>query len=278
MEYRRLGGGGLESRRVPGHDDLRLESKTFMRAISTGAGAAECAERARAGGGHRLLRRRAGEAAQTLGAKLLGPAEAQAGGGATRVRTSRWCVKPRPNEQGLSRRHIVAMCEDSLRRLGTDYIDYAWVHMQDRAAPIGQTLRARRPPNCGREGSLPSAAPSCLPADQIALGADRRNLAATRRCGYQWSLRRHGAEREVVPACKAQAGASGVGHPVVPGTLRPLPRAAAAAWARLAEWKDTWKSTTDAAWKVVEAGPGSGETGATPARVALKVAARQEAE
>ena len=32
-------------------------------------------------------------------------------------------VGPGPNDEGLSRRHIVKACEDSLRRLGTDYID-----------------------------------------------------------------------------------------------------------------------------------------------------------
>src|SRR2546423_7819127 len=41
-----------------------------------------------------------------------------------------------PNDQGLSRRHVIASCESSLRRLRTDWIDLYQVHMQDRATPI----------------------------------------------------------------------------------------------------------------------------------------------
>ena len=37
-----------------------------------------------------------------------------------------------PHDQGLSRKHIISACEDSLRRLRTDYIDLYQVHMQDR--------------------------------------------------------------------------------------------------------------------------------------------------
>jgi len=33
-----------------------------------------------------------------------------------------------PNDVGLSRKHVIKGCEDSLRRLGTDYIDLYQVH------------------------------------------------------------------------------------------------------------------------------------------------------
>src|SRR5690349_8755486 len=44
-----------------------------------------------------------------------------------------------PNDQGLSRRHILASCEKSLRRLGTDYIDLYQAHMPDPETPIDET-------------------------------------------------------------------------------------------------------------------------------------------
>jgi aryl-alcohol dehydrogenase-like predicted oxidoreductase len=46
------------------------------------------------------------------------------------------------NNIGLSRGHIMASCEASLRRLGTDYIDLYQVHGWDALTPIEETLRA----------------------------------------------------------------------------------------------------------------------------------------
>ena len=51
-----------------------------------------------------------------------------------------------PNDQGLSRRHILAACEASLRRLGTDYIDLYQSHMPDPESPDRRdAARLRRP-------------------------------------------------------------------------------------------------------------------------------------
>ena len=47
-----------------------------------------------------------------------------------------------PNDVGLSRKHILAGCEASLRRLGTDYIDLYQVHMWDAVTPLDETLSA----------------------------------------------------------------------------------------------------------------------------------------
>jgi aryl-alcohol dehydrogenase-like predicted oxidoreductase len=47
-----------------------------------------------------------------------------------------------PNDVGQSRHHLVRACEDSLRRLGTDYIDLYQVHGFDALTPLEETLRA----------------------------------------------------------------------------------------------------------------------------------------
>ncbi|MFD3923314.1 aldo/keto reductase [Streptomyces sp. NPDC058595] len=45
-----------------------------------------------------------------------------------------------PNDAGLSRKHIIASVEASLRRLGTDYIDLYQTHVWDFRTPIEETL------------------------------------------------------------------------------------------------------------------------------------------
>ncbi|MEZ4862061.1 MAG: aldo/keto reductase [Caldilineaceae bacterium] len=50
-------------------------------------------------------------------------------------------VGPGPNDRGNSRRHLIRACEDSLRRLQTDYIDLYQTHRPDFAIPLDETLR-----------------------------------------------------------------------------------------------------------------------------------------
>jgi aryl-alcohol dehydrogenase-like predicted oxidoreductase len=47
-----------------------------------------------------------------------------------------------PNGGGAGRKAIMAACEQSLRRLRTDYIDLYWMHAWDRFTPIEETMRA----------------------------------------------------------------------------------------------------------------------------------------
>jgi aryl-alcohol dehydrogenase-like predicted oxidoreductase len=50
-------------------------------------------------------------------------------------------MAPGPNTVGSSRHHLVAACEASLKRLGTDYIDLWQMHGFDALTPIEETLR-----------------------------------------------------------------------------------------------------------------------------------------
>jgi aryl-alcohol dehydrogenase-like predicted oxidoreductase len=58
---------------------------------------------------------------------------------ATKVR---WPMGEGPNEVGLSRKHILASAEASLRRLGTEYVDLYQVHGWDGYTPLEETLGA----------------------------------------------------------------------------------------------------------------------------------------
>ena len=48
-----------------------------------------------------------------------------------------------PNGGGSGRKSLINACENSLRRLQTDYIDLYWLHIWDKNTPIGETMAAR---------------------------------------------------------------------------------------------------------------------------------------
>ncbi|MGB2710640.1 MAG: aldo/keto reductase family protein [Conexibacter sp.] len=53
-----------------------------------------------------------------------------------------WPMGDGPNDRGLSRKHVIAQCERSLRRLGVDYVDLYQCHRPDPETPVEETLRA----------------------------------------------------------------------------------------------------------------------------------------
>ncbi len=58
---------------------------------------------------------------------------------ATKCRGRMW---PGPVGEGLSRKHILQACDDSLRRLQLDYIDLYQIHYPDPSTPIEETMEA----------------------------------------------------------------------------------------------------------------------------------------
>ena len=53
-----------------------------------------------------------------------------------------WPMGDGPNDRGLSRKHIIEACEQSLKRLGTDYLDLYFCHREDPETPLEETARA----------------------------------------------------------------------------------------------------------------------------------------
>ena len=104
---------------------------------------------------------------------------------------------------GLSRRYIIQQVENSLRRLGTDYIDLYYAHFPDPNTPLEQTLSVYD--DLVRQGKLRYVALSNYPAWQVTHAlwiADDRRLAAAPVCAQvKYNLIDRAAERELAPAC-----------------------------------------------------------------------------
>ena len=84
-----------------------------------------------------------------------------------------------PNLGGGSRRWIMREVENSLARLGTDYIDLYQIHRPDRQTPIDETLSALD--DLVRSGKVRAIGSSTFPAEEIVEA--------------QWSAERHGTHR-----------------------------------------------------------------------------------
>src|ERR1700719_1552752 len=148
--------------------------------------------------------------------------------------------------RGASRRWIRIAVEDSLRRLGTDWIDLYQVHTPDPTTPIEETLQTLT--ELVSEGKIRCAGSSNFAGWQIA-DADwiARNRDLTRFVSAQnsWSLMDRAVEAEVIPAC-AHFGvgmipysplANGLltgkhhrGQPPAPGTRLAIVPALGASW------------------------------------------------
>ncbi|MEL7642190.1 MAG: aldo/keto reductase [Solidesulfovibrio sp.] len=77
-----------------------------------------------------------GEAERILGQALAGRRDK-----ALVATKATFPMGPGPNDRGSSRHHLLRACEDSLRRLGTDYIDVYFMHGFDGRTPVEEALR-----------------------------------------------------------------------------------------------------------------------------------------
>jgi len=105
-----------------------------------------------------------------------------------------------PNEVGLSRLHIMRQAEESLTRLGTDYIDLYQIHGFDPLTPFEETLRALD--DLVRQGKVRYIGCSNLTAWQAmkSIGvSERQNLEKFVSVQAYYSIAGRDLEREIVP-------------------------------------------------------------------------------
>jgi aryl-alcohol dehydrogenase-like predicted oxidoreductase len=111
-----------------------------------------------------------------------------------------------PNRQGNSRRWIIRACEDSLRRLGTDWIDLYQIHRPDPFTDIDETLGALS--DLVQAGKVRYIGSSTFPAHAIVDAqwvAERRSHSRFVCEQPPYSILVRGIEADVLPVCR-QAG------------------------------------------------------------------------
>jgi len=109
-----------------------------------------------------------------------------------------------PMESGGSRRHIIASVEDSLRRLGTDYIDLYQFHAPDPRTPIDETLRALDDlVSAGKVRYIGHSNFAGWMAAEAHFVALANHLTPFVSAQNEYNLLDRRIERELVPACNA---------------------------------------------------------------------------
>src|SRR5882672_478357 len=111
-----------------------------------------------------------------------------------------------PNQRGLSRKHIFHAIDESLRRLGTDYVDLYQIHRFDPETPIEETLEALH--DVVRAGKALYLGASSMWAWQFA-----RMLHLAKARGWtrfvtmqnHYNLLYREEEREMIPLCRAES-------------------------------------------------------------------------
>jgi aryl-alcohol dehydrogenase-like predicted oxidoreductase len=113
-----------------------------------------------------------------------------------------WDVGEGPNDQGLSYHRIIRRLDQSLDRLGTDYVDVYYMHRPDPFTPMEESLRAMD--DLVRAGKVRYVACSNFAGWEIATMA-----ALCDRYGYRmpvisqslYNILERDIENEVIPAC-----------------------------------------------------------------------------
>ena len=168
-----------------------------------------------------------------------------------------------PNNEGLSRHHILQAAEASLRRLDTDYIDLYYMHSWDPLTPIEESLRALE--DLVDAGKVRYLGVSNFKAWQV-----MKTVAVSTALGgnpivagqYQYSLVKRDIEYEYIDLCLSEGvgihpwGALGGGF--LSGKYTPDQRPTSASEGRIGVTPDGWEESWDRRntarnWETLEA-------------------------
>ena len=114
-------------------------------------------------------------------------------------------MRPGPNGAGLSRKAVLSEIDNSLRRLGTDYVDLYQVHRWDPKTPIEETMEALH--DVVRAGKVRYLGASSMWAWQFAKAqwvAERNGWTRFVSMQNHYNLIYREEEREMLPLCRDQ--------------------------------------------------------------------------
>jgi aryl-alcohol dehydrogenase (NADP+) len=143
-----------------------------------------------------------------------------------------------PNDRGLSRKHILHSIDNSLRRLGTDYVDLYQIHRFDYSTPVDETLGALGA--AVRAGKVLYIGASAMFAWQfmkMLAASDRLGVARFVSMQNYYNVVYREEEREMLPLCRAE----GIG--VIP--FSPLARGFVVGNRRKEDLGETVRAKTD---------------------------------
>jgi aryl-alcohol dehydrogenase-like predicted oxidoreductase len=184
-----------------------------------------------------------------------------------------------PNDMGLSRKHILRACDDSLRRLKTDYIDLYQVHADDRWTPLEETLSALD--QLVRQGKVRYIGASNHSAWRLTEAlwvSETRGYARYDSLQPLYNLVERGLDGEMLPMCREKGVGVIVWSPLAGGWLTGKYRGEAPKGARLSRGGGFLGMTgTPDREKVLDALLATAkEIGKSPAQVALRWVMDQE--
>jgi 1-deoxyxylulose-5-phosphate synthase len=116
-----------------------------------------------------------------------------------------WPMSDRPNDKGLSRKHILETFHASLKRLGTDYVDLYQIHRWDYETPIEETMETLN--DLVRSGKVRYIGASSMFAYQLANSfrvAERHGWTKFVSMQNHYNLIYREEEREMIPFCKEE--------------------------------------------------------------------------
>jgi aryl-alcohol dehydrogenase-like predicted oxidoreductase len=125
-----------------------------------------------------------------------------------------------PNRSGNSRRWILSVVEESLKRLRTDWIDLYQIHRPDHSTDVEETLWVLS--DLVRQGKIRAFGCSTFPAEEIVEAqwvAERRGLGRFRTEQPPYSLLARGIEASVLPVCQRYGMGVLVWSPLASGFL-----------------------------------------------------------
>ena len=114
-----------------------------------------------------------------------------------------YAVGDGPNDRGNSRRHLIKACDDSLRRLQTDYIDLYQTHRPDFAIGLDETLRGLD--DLVRAGKVRYIGSSTAPAWHVMealMVSELKGYVAFTAEQSPYNLLDRRIENELVPMCQ----------------------------------------------------------------------------